>query len=111
VVVEWRVPAEVRDEVFNFYTSYAAPKIFSSPDVLRFRIFEVDNATVLQGAQYETKEKGSLHSFLTLIELDVEEWPWTVIIELAKNDTWIRYFEGQDVVVSYPVKSRNSCTT
>jgi hypothetical protein len=65
----------------------------------------------LQGASLETKEKGLVHSYLTLIELDVEEWPWTTIIELAKNDTWAKYFEGQDVVVSCPVKCRNPCTT
>lgn len=78
-----------------------APKIFSSPDVLRFRIFEVDNAMTLQGASYETKDKDLLHSYFTLIELDTEEWPWSIVLELDEHPKWKQYFEGQDVVVSY----------
>ena len=98
--MEWRVSAETENEIIDFYTSFVGPKISSSPDILRFRLFEVDNATVLQGASYETKEKDSLHTYFTLVELETEEWPWDVVIELAENEKWKQYFEAQRVVVS-----------
>lgn len=49
-----------------------------SPDVLRYRVLEVDAATTLQGTSYETKEKDSLHTFLSLVELETDQWPWLV---------------------------------
>src|SRR5690242_9527835 len=99
--MEWHVTSEMRDEVITWYTSYVAPLLASAPEVLRLRYFEVDNATVLQGLSYETKEKNALHTFLSLVELESDEWPWTEVIELAENEKWKQYFEAQKVVVSY----------
>lgn len=98
--MEWKVSAERQDEVLEFYTSYVAPKVSSSPDVLRLRMFEVDNATVLQGTSYETKEKNSLHTYFTLVEFETDDWPWEAVIELAENPDWRKYFEAQKLVVS-----------
>lgn len=98
--MEWKVSAERQDEVLEFYTSYVAPKVSSSPDVLRLRMFEVDNATVLQGTSYETKEKDSLHTYFTLVEFETDDWPWEAVIELAENPDWRKYFEAQKLVVS-----------
>ena len=98
--MEWQVSTEKQSEVMKFYTEVVGPTISSSPDVLRFRVFEVDNATVLQGDQYITQEKEKLLTYFTLIELDSEQWPWDVVFELAQNEKWIEYFESQKVVVS-----------
>lgn len=93
--MEWKVTQEMKDEITNWYTSYVGPLISSSQDIIRFRLFEVDNATVLQGQSYETKEKDELHTYFTMVELETEEWPWDVVIELAENEKWKQYFEAQ----------------
>src|ERR1051325_6420007 len=98
--MEWRVSAEMQEEIVSWYISFLAPKFSNIPDVLRFRLFEVDNATVLQGVSYETKAKDSLHTYFTLVELESEEWPWEAILELCDNKEWLQFFEAQRMVVS-----------
>jgi hypothetical protein len=98
--MEWRVPDDRMQEIFDFYTTAVAPNMIKSPDVLRFRVFEVDNATVLVSDKYETKPKDSLHTYFTLVEMETEEWPWDVILELDTLKKWREYFESQTVVVS-----------
>lgn len=101
--MEWRVSADMEDEVLKFYTTVVGPKISSSPDVLRFRFFEVDNATVMQGSSYVTKEKDALHTYFTMVEMESEQWPWDAVVELAENEQWKTYFESQTVVVCFEV--------
>jgi hypothetical protein len=98
--MEWRVHDDRMDEVFDFYTTFVAPNMIKSPDVLRFRVFEVDNATVLLSDSYETKPKDALHTYFTLVEMETEEWPWDVIVELDTISKYREYFEDQAVVVS-----------
>jgi hypothetical protein len=98
--MEWRVPEDKQDEIFDFYTTFIAPKMIESPDVLRFRVYEVDNATVLQGDSFETKEKSSVHTYFTFVEMETEDWPWDAILELDTVERYREYFEGQKVVVS-----------
>lgn len=98
-VMEWQVPEEEEKDVIDFYKSEAAPTIASSPDVLRFRMFKVRNATVLEAGSYRTLEKEKLHTYLTLAELETEEWPWDVVVALSEKEKWRQYWEGQKVVV------------
>ncbi|KAF3038745.1 hypothetical protein E8E11_002084 [Didymella keratinophila] len=99
-VMEWQIAEGDEKEVINFYKAEAAPTIASSPDVLRFRMFKINNATVLKADSYETLQKEKLHTYLTLVELESEEWPWDVVIALGEKPKWREYFEGQKVVVS-----------
>ena len=99
-VMEWQVEEGDEKEVMDFYQSEAAPTIAASPDVLRFRMFKIKNATVLKAGSYETLEKKKLHTYLTLAELESEEWPWDVVIALGENPKWREYFDGQKIVVS-----------
>lgn len=99
-VMEWQVEEGNEKEVLDFYKSEAAPTIASSPEVLRFRMFEIKNATVLQAGSYKTLEKKNLHTYLTVAELESEEWPWDVVVALGEKPKWKEYFEGQKVVVS-----------
>ena len=48
-VTEWQVALERREEVLDFYIKGTAPTIASSLDVLRFPLFKIDNATVMEG--------------------------------------------------------------
>jgi hypothetical protein len=101
--MEWRVSVDQEEEVLKYYNEVVGPTISSSPDVLRFRVFAVDTATVMQGGKYTTKEKDELHTYFTLVELESEEWPWDVVVDLADTDGWKNYFETQKVVVCRPV--------
>jgi hypothetical protein len=98
--MEWQVAEGNEKDVLDFYKAEAAPTIASSPDVLRFRMLKINNATVLKAGSYETLEKEKLHTYLTLVELETEEWPWDVVIALGEKPKWREYWEGQKVVVS-----------
>jgi hypothetical protein len=99
--MEWQVSSDQEKEVLDFYTSEAAPTIASSPDVLRFRLFKIKNATVLKSGSYETLPQKITHTYLTLAELESEEWPWDVVVALGEKAKWREYFDGQKVVVSF----------
>jgi hypothetical protein len=96
--LEWRVPIELHDEVFEYYTGTVVPLIMESPEVLRLRILEIDNAITQRGSTFGTKEKRTVHTFLTMVEMESDEWPWEVVMELAEDKKWEKYFEKQDVV-------------
>lgn len=96
--MEWRVPKEEEEDVVQFYTQKLAPMVAESDDVLRFRLFEIENATVLQGDTQITKEKDALHTFFTLVEFETDEWPWDKVMLLAEYPKWRKYFESQDIV-------------
>ncbi|KAH6629353.1 hypothetical protein C7974DRAFT_185038 [Boeremia exigua] len=97
-VMEWQIRAGSEQEVLDFYKSEAAPTIASSPDVLRFRMFQVQNATVLKAGSYDTLEQEKLHTYLTLVELETEEWPWDAVVALGEKPKWREYFDKQNVV-------------
>lgn len=97
--MEWQVEDGNEKEVLDFYKAEGAPTIAASPDVLRFRLFKIKNATVLKANSYETLEKKNLHTYLSLVELESEEWPWDVVVTLGEKPKWREYFEGQKVVV------------
>ncbi|KAF1936917.1 hypothetical protein EJ02DRAFT_357992 [Clathrospora elynae] len=96
--MEWRVSAEEQEDVLKYYMDVVGPTISSSPDVLRFRVFEIENATALQDGSYVTHEKETLHKYFTLVELESEEWPWDVVVDLAEEKKWKAYFETQTAV-------------
>jgi hypothetical protein len=97
--MEWSVAADKEEEVLKYYREKVGPMISSSPDVLRFRFFKIDNATAMQGGQFENKDSKTLHKYFTLVELESEQWPWDVIVDLAEDQRWKEYFDGQQVVV------------
>jgi hypothetical protein len=99
-VMEWRVVAENEKDVLEFYQSEAAPTIASSPDVLRFRLFKIKSAMVLKAGSCETLGKENIHTYLTLAELESDEWPWDVVVALGEKPKWREYFEGQNIAVS-----------
>ena len=98
--MEWSVPADKEEEVLKYYTEVVGPTIASSPDVLRFRLFTVDFATTMKNGSYTDKYSKEQHKYFTLVELESEEWPWDVVVELAEDQNWKDYFDTQTVVVS-----------
>ena len=98
--MEWDVPADKEEEVLKYYMEVVGPTIANAPDVLRFRVFAVDRATSIKGVSSTEKDSKQLHKFFTLVELESEDWPWEVIVELADDQKWKDYFESNTVVVS-----------
>ncbi|KAF2027093.1 hypothetical protein EK21DRAFT_91861 [Setomelanomma holmii] len=98
-LMEWRALKDKEQEILHWYTTYLAPQVSSSDQVLRFRLFELDNATVLEGTEHSTTEKDALHTYFTAVEFDTEDWPWEYVIALAENEKWREYFEGQKEVI------------
>lgn len=96
--LEWAVPVDMQEEVFKYYTGTVVPMIMGCPEVLRLRILEVDNAITQRGSTLGTKDKKTVHTFLTIVEMESDEWPWDVVMELAEDKNWEKYFEKQDVV-------------
>ncbi|KAJ4355258.1 hypothetical protein N0V95_003088 [Ascochyta clinopodiicola] len=97
-VMEWQVQEGSEKEVLDFYKAEAAPTIAGSPDVLRFRMFKIQNATVLKAGSYETLGQKTIHTYLTVAELESEEWPWDVVVALGEKAKWREYFEEQKIV-------------
>ncbi|KAL5114879.1 hypothetical protein ACEQ8H_007257 [Pleosporales sp. CAS-2024a] len=97
--LEWQVPLDRQEEVMKYYTEGVIPLVMEGQDVLRVRIFEVDNAIVQRGIDMGTKDKTAVHSFFTLVEMESDEWPWDIVMELSEDERWVKYFEKQDVVV------------
>lgn len=84
----------------KWYIEYVCPLISRAPEILRYRVLEVDDATVMEGTSYATMEKEGIHTYITYAEIDSEEWPWDAVFELAQNEKWKEFFESQEVVVS-----------
>jgi len=99
--MEWDIPADKEEEVLKYYMEVVAPTIANAPDVLRFRVFQVDQATTIQGTSQTDKDSKQLHKFFTVVELESEDWPWEVIVELADDPKWKDYFESNTVVVCF----------
>lgn len=64
------------------------------------RWFKIHNATVLKGNTYTTLKSEELHTYLSIIEMDSEEWPWDQILAMNELPQWVEYFEEQRAVVS-----------
>jgi hypothetical protein len=97
--VEMKVSAEHREEILRYFTTVMVPMIMESEVVIRFRLFEIDNAAVLEGASHETKSKEETFQYFSLVEFETEDYPWDVILDLAETEEWKRWFGDQNMVV------------
>jgi hypothetical protein len=98
--LEWHVPKELQVDVFDYYCNVVAPLVAAAPEVLRLRLMEIDTAIQQRGAAFHMQQKEDIHTYFVLVELDGEDWPWEVVVELSSQENWIKWFEKQDVVVS-----------
>jgi hypothetical protein len=96
--MEWSIRPGKEKEVLDFYLNEAAPTISNSPDVLRFRLFKTRDATVLDGRKGASKKEDT-YTYLSLVELCCDEWPWDVVVALGEDLKWREYFEQRKAVV------------
>lgn len=99
--VEMQVSKEYKDDVLGYFTSTMVPYMMESPDIHRFRLFEVDNATVYEGSKQETANKEDLRPYFCLVEFATEDYPWDVILEMADTDEWKRWIGDPKMMVCF----------
>jgi hypothetical protein len=99
--VEMQVSKEYKDDVLGYFTSTMVPYMMESPDIHRFRLFEVDNATVFEGSKQETANKEDLRPYFCLVEFATEDYPWDVILEMADTDEWKRWVGDPKMMVCF----------
>jgi hypothetical protein len=96
--MEWSTKPGREQEVLDFYTTQVAPTISNSPDVLRFRLLKIRDATVLDGTKGASKKEDT-YVYLTLVELCCDDWPWDVVVALGEKPKWREFFEQRMAVV------------
>lgn len=101
-VLEWHVtdPA-FTEEILNYYTSTVGPMMCSSPTVLRFRFCEIEDAVEQTNDTNFAKSTKPMHKYFSIAEMAEESWPWDVIVEMAEDGKWAKYFESQTVAVCF----------
>ena len=97
---EWQPRPGFEEEAVNMYSSKIAPMLAKAPEILQLRWFKIRNATVLNGDSFNTLKDEDLHTYMSLVEMDCEEWPWGELLALNDLPEWSEYFEGQKAVVS-----------
>lgn len=97
---EWQPHAGFDEEVAEYYEREMGPLFVQAPEILRLRWFKIKNATVLEGDSYKNLENDGLHSYMCLVEMSCEEWPWGEVFEINGLPGWREYFEDQRRVVS-----------
>jgi hypothetical protein len=96
-----QVSKEYKDNVLEYFTSTMVPYMMKSPDIHRFRLFEVDNATVFEGGKQETINKEDMSPYFCLVEFATEDYPWDVILEMADTDEWKRWIGDPKMMVCF----------
>lgn len=106
---EWHPHNGFEDEIIEYYDREMGPLFCQAPEILRLRWFKIRNATVLKNDSNNTLESEVLHSYMCLVEMDCEDWPWGEMFEISELPGWAKYFEDQRRVVS-PLAVRQRVT-
>ncbi|KAJ4406043.1 hypothetical protein N0V91_004928 [Didymella pomorum] len=92
---EWHPHNGFEDEIIEYYDREMGPLFCQAPEILRLRWFKIRNATVLKNDSNNTLESEVLHSYMCLVEMDCEDWPWGEMFEISELPGWAKYFEDQ----------------
>ncbi|KAF1926016.1 uncharacterized protein M421DRAFT_7248 [Didymella exigua CBS 183.55] len=92
---EWQPHAGFEEEVVGYYEREMGYLLCQAVETLRVRWFQIKNATVLKGNLYNTLKSEDLHTYMCLVEMSCEEWPWIEFFEINELPGWKKYFEDQ----------------
>lgn len=98
IVVLWQPVEAVHDQFVEWFTDEFAPGMLMSPELLRLRIFKLDNAIQLRDQTYSEQDTSSMFQYMTLWEFDCEELPWEILVYLGSSERWRYYVEGGHLV-------------
>ncbi|KAL5114610.1 hypothetical protein ACEQ8H_007515 [Pleosporales sp. CAS-2024a] len=94
MIVLWQPLHHVHDEFIHWVSTEFIPGMLDNPDVLRARIFKLDQAFHSEGAKTEPVDTEKMYQYMTVWEFGCEELPWEVIVYLGSSKGWRHYVEG-----------------
>jgi hypothetical protein len=97
IVVLWQPVSAIHDDFVEWFRTDFAPGMLESPELLRTRIFKLQQASVLQNGQMKEKNINSMFNYMTVWEFDCEDLPWEILVYLGSSERWRYYVEGGHV--------------
>jgi hypothetical protein len=97
IVVLWQPVAAVHDDFVEWFRTDLAPGMLESPELLRTRIFKLQQASVVQNGQIEEKDINNMFNYMTVWEFDCEDLPWEILVYLGSSERWRHYVESGHV--------------
>lgn len=100
IVVLWQPVEAHHDQFVQWFTDEFAPGMLESPELLRLRIFKLENASLIKDQSVEQKSPSDMYQYLTFWEFDCDELPWEILVYLGSSERWRYYVEGGHLVRS-----------
>ncbi|KAF2847478.1 hypothetical protein T440DRAFT_403437 [Plenodomus tracheiphilus IPT5] len=94
IIVRWQPVESVHDQFVEWFTEEFAPGMLESPELLRTRIFKVDNTSSFKNQVYQEKDSKSVFQYMTFWEFDCDDLPWEILVYLGSSERWRHYVEG-----------------
>lgn len=101
IVVLWQPNEDVHDQFVDWFKNEFAPGMLESPELLRTRIFKLENASLIQNGAHEQQDTSKVYSYLTFWEFDCDDLPWEILVYLGSSERWRYYVEGGHLVRRY----------
>ncbi|KAJ4341945.1 hypothetical protein N0V95_007070 [Ascochyta clinopodiicola] len=98
IVFEWQPCEELREKIVDFYQTEIGPMFSMVPEILRLRLFQIKDTTAQIADSDETSNSENFYRYMSITEMNCEEWPWGEIFALNELSQWSEYFEGQKAV-------------
>lgn len=98
IIVRWQPVDAVHDQFVAWFRDEFAPGLLESPELLRMRIFQLENASAVRDQKHEQQNTSSLYQYLTFWEFDCDDLPWEVLVYLGSSEQWRYYVEGGHLV-------------
>ncbi|KAF9693534.1 hypothetical protein EKO04_008110 [Ascochyta lentis] len=98
LLFEWQPRQGSEQQVVDFYQTAIGPMLSMAPEILRLRWFKVKNPVARTEDPRQIVDSENLYNYLSIAEMDCEEWPWGEIFALNDLPQWSEYFEGQKAV-------------
>lgn len=103
LVFEWQPRAGYEKEVLDFYQNAIGPMFGMAPEFARLRWFKIKSATVLKAGSSEALKNEDVYIYMSLAEINCDDWPWGEIFALNNLSGWGELFEDQKGVVGLSI--------
>ncbi|KAF1941719.1 hypothetical protein EJ02DRAFT_404080 [Clathrospora elynae] len=97
IVVLWQPALAIHDEFVKWFQTEFTPGLLESPELLRTRIFKLENASLVKDQKHEQVDTESMYQYMTFWEFDCDELPWEILVYLGSSERWRYYIEGGHV--------------
>ncbi|KAL6710312.1 hypothetical protein ACN47E_009258 [Coniothyrium glycines] len=94
IIVLWQPNEDVHDQFVDWFKEEFAPGMLECPELLRTRIFELENASLVVNNAHEQKDPSKIYRYLTFWEFDCDDLPWEILVYLGSSERWRYYVES-----------------